>query len=1063
MFAKYLSVVAVLFLSIAIDATLLAQYSTTSAYFKNFTEKEGLSSNYIRGFYQDKQGFMWIGTAYGLNRFDGAVFDKFLKDPTNASSISSNVILCITEDKQGNLWIGTEGGGLNQYNPRTKKFTALRHQPKNATSLKEDFINALYADATGNLWIGYATQGWSKMNLSTGYIHHFTSGKTFMNRWGQNSCNHITGFVEDRSGNIWISSGYGLIQQNATNYSMAFFLDPNKDYYTENHNLFTALQKNNDSTLWLGTWGTGLKSFNTHSKQFTAYRFQPNNPFGANRNIVLDMWPKSATELWIASADKGVGIFNTSTQAFSFFEHQTDNKYSPLPRECRVVYTDDDGNLWAGFDKGFSLYTPGNQRFSFTAVPILKSQFVAERQVQAMYYDSANSMLYAGFDLSVGLLQKNITTGSIAIIPFKGVHPSPSGNYSINMIMPVNGQTLLLHISNRFYHLNTKTKQFIPAPIIVDQTPIALSGYPTNPDKNGHFWVGDTKGFYYKIEGKTMRVVRQGGTASNRKFPLANDGFVVLEVSDTMVWATSRQTGLIKINALNNALDSGFLTKGLANIYDAKNILQVAHREYWITTYSSGLYHMWQLKNGEFTYKHYGEAEGLPDLFTNYIVQDNNKNIWLTTGKGLVQFDPKKMVFKNYNDDNGYIENWYGIYCSHLAANGMLFVGVLNGIVATNTTNAQLSSKPPKVLIRQFNLFEKPWNDSVDINATTEIRLAYEQNFISIEFTAINFVQGKQNKYAYKLDGVDADWIYAGNRNYISYSGLKPGKYLLHLKAANSDGIWNETGRTLSILIDAPFWQKTWFIILFILFISFAIYAFYSYRIQTIKKEEKLKTTYNKKVAEIEMKALRAQMNPHFIFNCLNSINRYIVKSDHVTASGYLTRFAKLIRLILDSSSADYTPLEKEIQLLQLYIEMESLRFEDRFEFDIIIAPTIDTNAINIPSMIIQPYVENAIWHGLLHKEGKGILTIRFTLEQANLLKVEIEDDGIGRQKAGELKSKQLLKEKSYGLKITGDRIKIVNELYGLQASSDIEDLKDEYGRAAGTRVHLLLPIENVQ
>jgi ligand-binding sensor domain-containing protein len=1063
MFGRTFLVIITMVLSMFIDKHLLAQTSNATPYFKNFTEKEGLSSNFIRCFYQDRQGYMWIGTAFGLNRFDGTVFDKFLKDPNNTATISSNVILCITADQQNNIWIGTEGGGLNMYNPQTKKFIALRHNPQNSRSIKEDFINSLYADDTGNLWIGYSAQGWSKLHIATGAIQHFTSGKRFINRWGQNSCNHITGFVADKKGNLWISSGYGLIKQHLLTHKVEVFFDNNKDYNAENHNLFTAIRKHDDNTLWLGTWGAGLKLFNTGTQQFRSYRFQANNPFGANRNIVLKMFPKSATELWIASADKGLGIFNITTQQFNFFEHQATNKYSPLPRECRVVYADDNNNLWAGFDKGFSLYAQSNQRFSFTAMPVQKSEFVAERQVQAMYYDTATSNLYAGFDLSVGLMQKDIKTGKVSIIPFRGIQSSPSGNHSINMILPVNRQTLLLHISNKFYHFNTLTQEYKPAVIRFNQMPVPVSGYPTNPDPKGHFWIGDTNGAYYKVDGKSLFVICKGGKDNNQRFPLADDGFIVFDAADSLVWCTSRQTGLVQLNPLTNTIDSNFMVSGLATIFDVKNMIQVSKGEYWMTTYSSGIYHMWQGNNGKYAYKHYGEAEGLPDLFTNYIVQDKNDNIWLTTRKGLVQFNPQQPVFKNYNDDNGYIENWYLVFGCHLATNGNLFVGVLNGIVETSTTTITTTSVPPKVLIRQFNLFEKPWNDSVDINAINEIRLAYQQNFISIVFTALSYVNANQNQYAYKLEGVDANWIYSGNRNFVSYAGLKPGKYVLRLKAANSDGVWNETGKSITIIIDAPFWQKTWFIVLVLLILVCSVLVLYRYRIQTIRKEEKLKTTYNKKVAEIEMKALRAQMNPHFIFNCLNSINRYIVKSDHVTASGYLTRFAKLIRLILDSSSADYTPLEKEIQLLQLYVEMESLRFEDRFDFTIDIAHELDVAAINIPSMIIQPYVENAIWHGLLHKEGKGVLTIRFKQATTDLLKVEIEDDGIGRQKAAELKSKQLLKEKSYGLKITGDRIKIVNELYGLQASSNIEDLKDEYDRPAGTRVHLLLPIEKPQ
>ena len=211
-------------------------------------------------------------------------------------------------------------------------------------------------------------------------------------------------------------------------------------------------------------------------------------------------------------------------------------------------------------------------------------------------------------------------------------------------------------------------------------------------------------------------------------------------------------------------------------------------------------------------------------------------------------------------------------------------------------------------------------------------------------------------------------------------------------------------------------------------------------------------------MAEVEMKALRAQMNPHFLFNCLNSINRYIVINDTVKASGYLTKFSKLIRLILDNSANDTTSLENEIAMLKLYLEMESMRFEGKFTYHIETDRTLAIDTIIIPSMIIQPYIENAIWHGLLNKGDNGHLEINFISKGTEELEVIIEDDGVGRVKAKELKSKNALKNKSYGMKITNDRIKVLNQLYDAAAKVVIEDLYEKNGEAGGTRVILHIP-----
>jgi ligand-binding sensor domain-containing protein len=225
------------------------------------------------------------------------------------------------------------------------------------------------------------------------------------------------------------------------------------------------------------------------------------------------------------------------------------------------------------------------------------------------------------------------------------------------------------------------------------------------------------------------------------------------------------------------------------------------------------------------------------------------------------------------------------------------------------------------------------------------------------------------------------------------------------------------------------------------------------------RAEQTLMAT-QQQLADIEMQALRAQMNPHFIFNCLNSINRYIVKSDQATASLYLTRFAKLIRLILDNSNNKSVSLSNELEALRLYIEMETIRFEKQFTYSIKVAPGIDTEAVQVPPMIIQPFVENAIWHGLLHKETPGHLSVEICCKNEHVLECSIHDNGVGREKAKELKSKSASTRKSLGMKITEDRLSLLNKQAMLSATITVEDLFETDGDAAGTLVILKIPVD---
>lgn len=230
-------------------------------------------------------------------------------------------------------------------------------------------------------------------------------------------------------------------------------------------------------------------------------------------------------------------------------------------------------------------------------------------------------------------------------------------------------------------------------------------------------------------------------------------------------------------------------------------------------------------------------------------------------------------------------------------------------------------------------------------------------------------------------------------------------------------------------------------------------------RLLEAQHTRQLETEFEQKLAETEMTALRAQMNPHFIFNCLNSIKLYTLQNDADKASDYLTKFSRLIRLVLENSRAELVTLQNELDALRLYIELEAMRFKQKVRFSINVLPEIDQRYVCIPPLLLQPYVENAIWHGLMHKPEGGTVQVEISQPQANRLHIEITDDGVGRQRAGELKSKSAGSHKSFGMQVTADRIRMINQLYNIQTQAQIMDLVDSFGEPCGTRVLLDIPI----
>jgi len=314
------------------------------------------------------------------------------------------------------------------------------------------------------------------------------------------------------------------------------------------------------------------------------------------------------------------------------------------------------------------------------------------------------------------------------------------------------------------------------------------------------------------------------------------------------------------------------------------------------------------------------------------------------------------------------------------------------------------------------------------------------------------------------LENYDKSWRVAGAERTASYFQIPPGNYVFHVKAASKDGIW--ASKKIVIIITPPWWGTWKFRVIAGLSLFALFYGLIRWRtrqkfklqLERSQKEKEL-ADLRHKTSELEMHALRSQMSPHFIFNSLNAINRFILMNNKAQASEYLTKFSRLVRLILQNSQAAFITLESELEALQLYLELEALRFEQHFEFKIKVDKELDLSMLKVPPLIIQPYAENAIWHGLMHKEEKGHLFIELFQKEDSLF-CRVTDDGIGRKRAAELKSKSANTHKSMGMRITADRIALLQNKNQVHTSIQITDLVLPDGSAGGTEVVLKLPVK---
>ncbi len=430
-------------------------------------------------------------------------------------------------------------------------------------------------------------------------------------------------------------------------------------------------------------------------------------------------------------------------------------------------------------------------------------------------------------------------------------------------------------------------------------------------------------------------------------------------------------------------------------------------------------------------------------------------SVWVGTNRGVQLLDTEFRPVVNLSLTSGLISS---------EVNGMtlhrrnLYIVGSNGLQEIPVSLAYRETTPPHIGIHTVKI------SGNRVDHSKQHRLSGEDFPIDIEFTGLSYRSGNALRYRYRLTGLQLDWNYSdAYNNTAQFFGLPAGGYVFEVYAISSDGVPSEKAATFSFYVEPPYWQTAWFWILLLIIFGGTFYGIVVYRESVIRSEATLRMEKENLASELrisQLSAIKAQMNPHFIFNALNSIQTFVFKNDRVSANTYLGKFSDLMRMILKLSNEPSISLDDEIKALRLYLDLESVRFKENFHFHIDIEEDLETDQIRIPSMLIQPYVENAVKHGLLHKGGQGHVWIRIKRHEKDpLLLVEIEDDGVGRKKSEEI---QLRKERSFGSFATGannKRLELLNSGAEKTIGAEIEDKYDQRGHSLGTKVKLSIPI----
>jgi ligand-binding sensor domain-containing protein len=1006
--------------------------------FANFSVKDGLAEKFVYAATQDSMGYMWFATGTGLYRYDGHQF-KLFRSPLDVPGRSiGNILQAVTTDPQGHLWLGSFNA-LQWYNPRTNRFWTLDMNRPQVKAVNEAYIYN-FTPAAGNT-----------MFIATGKSHFFSfsAADSSFYHWAPlypPTASKTTIKVIVAADNIWAIHPEGVYRFSMARQYTGFFEWKGGDITNGTYDTV-------NNRLLFSTWSSGLLRFHLGSKQYSVV---PGGMALLNSENSFCVATKPDGGAWVG----GYQLFSLDSAGRLLTTHRqkTDNLYNMGVSKICNLYTDREGNLWICSHFGLAMMPWQNNQVAIRYLLNPPSGGTVE-PAAVVGLPNSTELLIANTS-TTGLLHYQPLSDSLTLIS----NPLRKGNVSKrNIISLVRGTDGHIYAGDdvNFYRYLPANRQLLPI-ILKDQHGQAITNVGRNVhDNRGQvFMACHNNGFYiwHQPSGKLTHYnlwdidSTVDKTADNTCIPTLAD-------RDNNIWFTSN-SGVYEYRQADERFYHHAFRIADKNIpVPATNgIAQDRAGHYWIATKSNGLYELY-FDNGKEILRNYTQNSAIAlgsDYLYRIMASPTDSTLWISGHTGLMRFDPfAKRVLTLFNQQQGLAQNDGG-YTFNILPDGQLALLYYAYLCRIDLPSYRFNQRPPHLYFNSIKVLDQEYVYQLQ-QGEPVFRLAHNENFLQLEFTALSFNNSNLNQYAYQLEGVDKDWVYCGNRNQVSYAGLKPGTYIFRAKVANNDGLWGPEQR-IRFVIQPPFYATWWFIAGMILLAVGLIYAWNRRRIAQVKKEEKLQSDFRQQIAETEMKALRAQMNPHFIFNSLNSIQKYILQQDHFAASQYLTRFSRLIRLILDHSNQNQISLASELELINLYVEMERLRFDNQFEFVLELGDGLRPATMEIPSMLIQPYLENAIWHGLLHKDGGGRLLLRFAVVAPQLLEVTVEDDGVGRAKAAELKSKQALKKKSYGMQITEDRLSIINRTQGILATCEVHDLQDADGRPVGTRVVLRLP-----
>ncbi len=811
------------------SASLFAQNNQKALPFEVLGLDNGLSQSTVNTVLQDNFGFIWVGTQDGLNRFDGYDFKIFRHTRRDKNSIRDNHVRCLFLDTENLIWVGTDRSGAAFFDHRKQGFTNFG-TGKDALSGGE--VHSFSEDKIGRIWIG-TNAGISIYNKITGKFSHLPAT-------GEQTSNLVSVLVADRNGDTWVGTSKGLGVVRAQKES----IEPIDLGQEES---ITALYSDNLNLLWVGTASGKVFQYSRSEKKFL---HQKQWQFGSE---VKNFFEDERGHLWVVARDE-IARYRFSSKDTRHFVPEAQNGFVTGKINCGM--TDKYGVMWFGTDAGGILkYDDHRQRF--ISQKVSEGQGFTNKDVVWAVFKDKHGNYFAG------------TEGGIFYIdPSKDKTvkiPLPEGYEDVNTFtgfFEISEDEIAVGFSGRGLWKINLSKNILER--AYDTLSLRQSVFALKKDKKGNIWFAANNCI------AKMKIDPQTGKKSFHYFHRKGKRFVyqptmsLHEDKFGNFWFASPDSGLIKArkDAEDRLYDFTYFSSReddsttLSHNYIFHSALDRDGKTLWVAA-ANGL-NRFDTETGKA--ERLGEFYEQANLPIYAILQDANGVLWMSSNVGIIKFDPHKQQFSTFTSRDGLQSNEFNQFAFCQTGDGEMIFGGVRGFNTFNPSEFTPNHVLPRVIITDFKIFNQkifPGGESPlteDISSCKKIELNHKQYIFSFEFVGLSFRLSDKNQYAYIMEGFDKEWNFVGGRRFATYSNLPAGEYVFKVKAANNDGVWNESGASVIVVIHPPFWKTTWFIASAIILILFSAYFWYRRRVAYIHAQKKvLEKIVAKRTTELQM------------------------------------------------------------------------------------------------------------------------------------------------------------------------------------------------------------------